>query len=131
MKLQRFAYSDLGTFGRLLLPSFSCYTVERPWLNNRPFVSCVPEGTYRLEPRRYNRGGYETLEITGVPNRSLILIHKGNLPRHVQGCVAVGRRLGCLEGTWSVLESAQAFAAFWAAVQDAQPAEITIEREPI
>lgn len=39
--LTRFAYSPYGTFGKLLLPEFECYTVERPWLDNKPGRSLI------------------------------------------------------------------------------------------
>ena len=56
--LERFAYSPMGTFGVLTVDDFECYTVERPWLDNKPRESCIPEGVYRLELGMYNRGGY-------------------------------------------------------------------------
>ena len=126
LTLERFCAAETAVFGRLLAPSFSCFTVERPWLDNRPFVSCIPEGLYPLRPRRYNRGGYETFEIADVPGRTHILIHRGNLPRHVQGCVAVGRALGCIGGEWAVTQSAAAFAAWWESVRLEMPREITV-----
>jgi len=44
----------MGTFGELKLWNdmelvFTAYTVERPWLNNTPFKSCIPAGNYILE----------------------------------------------------------------------------------
>ena len=46
VRLVRHAYLPVGTFGRLWLPGFDCWTVERPWKNNRRNVSCFPIGTY-------------------------------------------------------------------------------------
>jgi len=111
-RLGRFCYSPMGTFGRLNLGEFTLYTVERPWLDNRPSISCIPEGTYRCEPRRYNRGGYDTVEVLGVPGRSHILFHRGNTMHDVEGCIALGNRLGSLGGLWAVLESREALEAF-------------------
>ena len=114
--LARFASAPTATFGRLLAPGFSCFTVERPWADNRRWISCIPVGTYPLRPARFVRGGYNTLEVTGVPGRSAILIHKGNLPTDVQGCVALGTGLGVVDRQWAVTGSAAAWAEFEALV---------------
>ena len=91
---------------------FECHTVERPWANNAPNISCIPEGTYTLKSRRFYRGGYDTWEVTNVPGRSLILIHKGNTAEHVEGCIALGTRRGVVGGRWAVTHSKQAFEKF-------------------
>lgn len=91
---------------------FECHTVERPWANNAPNISCIPEGDYTLVPRWFYRGGYMTWEVTNVPNRSLILFHKGNLAIHVEGCIALGTIRGALGRQWAVLHSGKAFKSF-------------------
>lgn len=101
----------------ILLPSektklFECHTVERPWANNAPNISCIPEGDYMLVPRWFYRRGYMTWEVTNVPHRSLILFHKGNLAIHVEGCIALGTRRGALGHQWAVLHSGRAFKEF-------------------
>ena len=51
MYLERYEYNDVGTFGSLHLPDGSQLAVlEPPWIDNGPFVSCVPEGKYVLVP---------------------------------------------------------------------------------
>ena len=60
-------------------------TLEPPWLENKPNRSRIPAGTYKIKPRRYNKGGYDSFEIVGVPGRSLILFHAGNVPRNTRG----------------------------------------------
>ena len=88
----RFRKKADGTFGRMRLPSGKVlFTCEKPWNDNKVGESCIPEGRYLCQPRRYNKGGYDTFEITGVPGRSAILIHKGNSDENVKGCIAVGR----------------------------------------
>lgn len=126
MILERFCCADFGTFGRLFVPGYSCYTVERPWLENRPWVSCIPCGTYGVEAQRYNRGGYETCGLMDVPNRTHILIHRGNLPTDVQGCIAVGTDVGCVNGKWAVTGSAAAFEELWAVVEALLPGTLEI-----
>ncbi len=63
---------QISTSGRRV-----CDSIELPWLQNQPGVSCIPEGKYRIE-KRYSRRFKTHLLITGVPGRSLILIHPAN-----------------------------------------------------
>lgn len=129
LRLVRDTYSrEMGTFGTLSgyqggeqwlqrNKMFEFETVERPWANNAPYVSCIPEGSYVLLQRTFYRAGYETLELQDVPDRSHILIHKGNTPADVQGCIALGDRRGTLENLWAVLGSGIAFDRFWKHIQ--------------
>lgn len=110
--LERFCYGDAFTFGRMEVAGAVLFTVEKPWLENQPRISCIPEGRYRCVPRRYFRGKYDAVEITGVPDRSHILLHKANRAVDVQGCVGVGAALGCLGNDWAVLQSAPGFSHF-------------------
>ena len=57
VKLERFAYTPMGTFGRLKVGDFEFFTVERPWVDNEPFKSCVLEGEYELLLDHYHKGG--------------------------------------------------------------------------
>lgn len=112
MKLERFAYTDMGTFGRISVDGQTLYTVERPWLDNKPNVSCIPTGTYQCKPRWYNGGGYPAVEVCDVPNRTHILFHVGNTMNDSAGCILVTSRLGCLGGLWAGLASKNAFKLF-------------------
>lgn len=116
--LERFAYTPEGVFGRLVIPEFICYTVERPWLDNKPQVSCIPEGIYSLKLSRYERGGYPAYEVTNVPNRTMIKIHIGNTMDDVIGCIALGKTLGFTQRKWAVLNSGKAFQEFMAAMAE-------------
>lgn len=112
LELERFAYTDMGTFGRMTVAGVTLYTVERPWLDNKPSISCIPEGVYRCHPRWYNGGGYQAIEVADVPNRSHILFHIGNNMHDSAGCILVNSKLGSLEGIWSGLGSKPAFKHF-------------------
>lgn len=114
MFLQRFCYGPNGTFGHINVDGIILATVERPWLENRPMVSCIPEGEYKCRPRRFYRGGYDAIEVRDVPGRTHILFHRANLPSDVAGCIGVGSRLGTLYGQWAVLDSRSAFDLFMA-----------------
>lgn len=117
MFLKRYGSNPVyGTFGELTVeihkPSgqsetvFRCYTVERPWIDNKPFISCIPAGMYRVKHRMYNRGGYPALHICDVPDRSYILIHRANHMLELLGCIGVGRDFGYVYNKWAVTSSA-------------------------
>ncbi len=126
VKLERFAYTPFGTFGRILIPEFECYTVERPWLDNKVRQSCIPEGVYDLELGMYNRGGYPAYEVKDVPNRTLIKIHIGNTIDDIVGCIAPGKSLGFMEKKWAVSSSKKAFTEFMDAMKDVESTKINI-----
>lgn len=108
--LERFAWPDTGTFGWMTTPSGRRYaTVERPWFNNAVGISCIPLGEYVCKPSRYNRGGYDAIEVTNVDGRTHIKIHIANEPSEVAGCIGTGVRHGALNGNWAVLSSESAF----------------------
>ena len=120
MKIERFAHTDFGTFGNLEVQKrgkkFTCFTVERRWLQNERNVSCIPEGAYRMNKRkssvvsRTTKGNFkEGWEVTGVPNRSYIMIHPGNTFHDVTGCIAVGEQLGWVRNGLGVTQSILTF----------------------
>lgn len=117
IQLQRFAYSPMGTFGKIIAPSgFSCFTVERPWMGNRQNISCIPEGRYVLRKRyspvveRTSGGEFtEGWQVTEVPERTFIMLHPGNHMEHVEGCIAPGLHLGFIQEKWAVTSSRIAF----------------------
>ena len=122
LTLRRFADSPMGTFGRLTLPDgWGCFTVERPWAQNKPGVSCIPVGTYQLKLDQYHKGGYPAYEVTGVPNRARILIHRANRAEEVEGCIAPGTSLGSIQGEWAVTNSGTAFDHLMLALVNSPP----------
>ena len=111
LDLHRFAcHPAIGTFGTLEVDGMTLFTVERPWHNNERMISCIPPGSYGLKSRKFYRGGYNAIEVTGVEDRSYILFHKANHMNHLAGCIAVGMELGMVDGLWAVTNSAGAFA---------------------
>ncbi|MFA0814041.1 DUF5675 family protein, partial [Microbulbifer epialgicus] len=69
LTLTRFAYGSEATLGRLCVGDRTFYTVERPWLGNKPFESCIPEGVYQCDP--YSSAKYPSVwELQEVPGRS-------------------------------------------------------------
>ncbi|MBS1563044.1 MAG: hypothetical protein JST39_01590 [Bacteroidetes bacterium] len=82
-------YLAKGTNGLLHLDgALVSYTIELPWKNNQPQVSCIPEGRYALQKRYSPRLGV-VLEVMDVPGRADILIHAANHALHeLKGCIA-------------------------------------------
>lgn len=108
-------YTPHGTFGTLIDQSGAqlCVTAERPWLNNRPFESCIPEGEYDLLPHRSPTFG-NTLAIVGGTvslyqsdehTRYAVLFHAANLVEELHGCIAPGKRCGVIGQQWAVMQS--------------------------
>lgn len=107
--IKRFCVGPMGTFGTMSVDGVTLYTVERPWLNNQPNISCIPDGLYTCKPRRFYRGGYDAIEITNVIGRTHILMHIANLPERLKGCIGINSELGCLYGQWAGRGSRDAF----------------------
>lgn len=126
--LARFAYTEKGTYGRLSVGAFSCFTLELPWLNNEPFISCIPEGTYELE-RGWFKGRYENYALLGVAGRWAIEIHVGNEVADLSGCIALGRIPLGINDQWGVGDSTVAHDAFMEAMGGIKRAEIEVCRE--
>ncbi len=89
--LHRICEDRFGTHGRLTTEEGNtiCFTIERPWLDNKHDVSCIPVGEYACIPHDSPQHP-DCWEITGVPDRSAILIHTGNSMADTEGCVIVG-----------------------------------------
>lgn len=70
-----------------------CKTLELPWLNNKPQISCIPAGKYVCRRVKSSKFG-ETFQVCDVPGRVGILFHTGNsAPKDTRGCVLLG--VGC------------------------------------
>ena len=100
--LRRQRSGEQGTVGVLCLPGLPpTPVIEPPWRDNRRNRSCIPVGLYEVVPHlspRHRR----CLLVTGVPGRSHILFHAGNLGgdvergwhTHTKGCLLPGLRQG-------------------------------------
>ncbi|MBU8883860.1 hypothetical protein KSK37_12260 [Kaistella sp. DKR-2] len=82
-------YRPKGTNGILLFNGAElCRTIELPWQNNQPRVSCIPEGKYRLR-RRHTARFKAHFEVMDVKDRKYILFHAGNdAGKELRGCIA-------------------------------------------
>jgi len=110
--IKRFAYHPEGTLGVMNVPNHQLhtfYTVERPWLGNEPFLSCIPLGEYSIIWKQSPKFGW-CHEIENVSGRSHILFHVANFPEEVEGCIGVGMSL--MGGRIAVGESRKGIEAF-------------------
>ncbi len=119
LELVRFAHLPEGVLGELNFPSgLKLFTIERPWLENKPFVSCIPAGVYQLEWDTTGR-------IKNVPRlvatqpRTQINIHVANWARELHGCIAPGLDWGINEGVPSVTNSRHAMDLFLEQIEPA------------
>lgn len=119
------------TVGRLLVNGKTFYTIERPWIPNtfggpcgEKYVSCIGEGTYKLEP--WARPSGEKVFIIFNPalgvyrmprdvpkgqekaTRTLCLIHAANYAHDVNGCIGPGKAIRRDAGEWMVTQSRDA-----------------------
>lgn len=118
--LVRLERSDEGVFGMLRIDGqVQCVTLEPPQRGNEKNVSCIPPGRYDCR-RRVSRRFGETFEVLGVPNRSDILFHAGNLATDSRGCILLGEGLGRVQGRRAIVRSRSAVSVFCAALQREQ-----------
>ena len=118
--LDRLESGDQGTFGRMWTRGLELYSGELPERGNAPNVSCVPPAMYRViwtfSPhfRRY------MYLLLGTAPRAGIREHPANLMgdraqgwrAQLNGCIALGERLGWLDGQKALLISAPAVRRF-------------------
>lgn len=82
-------------------------TLELPWRNNQRNISRIPTGEYAVERTISPRFG-KVWQVKTVPERSNILIHRGNAPEDTEGCILVGFRFGDTLGAARIHESRDA-----------------------
>lgn len=118
--LERLEATAHGTFGRLYLPDCTLFTGELPWRDNKPNISCIPKGVYDVVWSMSPRFRKMLYLVTAVPNRTGIRFHAANLMGDVtkglraqlNGCIALGEKLGSIENQKALLVSAPAMRRF-------------------
>lgn len=118
--ITRIDSSDEGTFGRLTAGNFSCFTGELAWRDNQSNISCIPKGQYvcrwEMSPR-FNRHMYG---VYSAPGRAGIRKHAANFmgddtkgfKRQLNGCIALGEKIGHISGQKALILSAPAMRRF-------------------
>lgn len=118
--LTRLDLSDQGTFGVIIVDDLTLYTGELPWIDNESNISCIPKGIYQCKWTHSNRFKKYMYEVCGVEKRSGIRKHSANLMGNItkgfkaqlNGCIALGERLGWMNGQKALLLSAPAMRRF-------------------
>ena len=92
-------YTQWGTFGRVTVGNFSCWSGEPCWQSNISSISCIPVGVYPVVPVMHYGGDgpggnrdYPAWGLEQVQGRANIHIHVGNFPARgdSQGCILLG-----------------------------------------
>lgn len=89
-----------------------CKSLERPWLDNKSSISCIPAGMYRVTwnySPAFKRDMYLLLE---TQPRSGIRIHPANLASELQGCIALGDSISKVKGRAFLSNSGNTVKAF-------------------
>ena len=124
--LRRVAATDYATYGVLIRDGVPfAVTLERPWLDNTPRESCIPAGTYRCQRVDSPKFG-DTFEVTGVPGRSHILFHKGNVAEDSLGCILVGEAFNPVKGKPGITASADGYGEMMALQQGVNTFTLTV-----
>ena len=119
--------ADTPTYGVLLNEGIPfALTLERPWLENMPNVSCIPAGRYKAI-RHVSPTFGETYWLQDVPGRSEILFHKGNVAAHSEGCILLGESFSHVMGENGITQSKEAFAEFMRILEGQREFIIEIE----
>lgn len=95
--LLRHGYAPDHTLGALVALDqrgnllHTCITLELPWRDNAPQISCIPEGLYQVAARKSDKFGYH-YHVLDVPAREWILFHPGTYTRQLRGCIIPGAK---------------------------------------
>lgn len=87
------------------------FTLENPWLNNSPNISCIPAGDYLVE-RHYSPKYGNCYQVADVASRTHILFHAGNTAKDTKGCILLGMGAGEINGKPAITSSRVAVAEF-------------------
>lgn len=112
--------TPVATYGRIMLPPEHpspikvWRTLELPWKDNQPRVSCIPEGAHEFSRRYSPHNGCEVFTGVHIEGRSYINIEAANYVRQLLGCIALGKTIFDLDGDGidDTAHSKQAFREF-------------------
>ena len=134
LSLTRYWTSDLQTRGILRVDNKAFKTLELPWRSNTRRTSCIPPSpgdvaTYTLSHREAHQSAsftYPHFILEGVPGRSYILIHRGNVYSHTMGCILVGRQFQDInaDGYPDVTDSKRTLQTLREMIPDGTPMQI-------
>lgn len=113
-------FTASGTFGKIIVDKQLFFTAELPWRDNKPMISCIPEGVYECSWTYSSRFKRYTYLVEDVDGRAGIRFHPANFvgdrekgfKAEVDGCISLGLAQGFMNGQRAVLGSAKAVKAF-------------------
>lgn len=96
------------------------FTGELPWRDNAASVSCLPSGKYQASMTWSPRFRRQMYLLDGTTPRAGIRAHSANFMgdaslgyrKQLNGCIALGERLGVMDGQKALLLSAPAVRRF-------------------
>jgi hypothetical protein len=102
LTIDRGPSTDLGTFGVAAIGTMTWHSLELPWRDNRPNLSCIPPGVYRASVVESAHFGREVYLLQGVPGRIDVEVHPANWGGDIEkgfytdlkGCLSIGESLG-------------------------------------
>lgn len=118
--LERFDKSDQGCFGHYWTSGLSLFSGELPDRGNQPSLSCIPPKLYQVVWALSPRLKRFTYRLLGTEPRLGILEHSANfmgditkgLKAQLNGCIALGEKLGWMDGQKALLLSVPAIRRF-------------------
>lgn len=118
--LIRLDHGDEGTFGRIVVPGLTLFTGELPWRNNLSNLSCIPPAVYNVVWDYSPHFGRYMYLVLGADPRAGIRAHSANFMgdpnmgyrKQLNGCIALGEKLGWMDGQKALLVSAPAVRRF-------------------
>ena len=101
-------------------------TLERNWVQNKKEESCIPMGDYicqRIVSPKYG----DVFEVINVPQRTHILVHKGNVEDDSKGCILIGEQFGFLKNKVAITHSGDGFNEFMNRLKGVSQFRLVIE----
>lgn len=112
--IKRTSDNGVEILGTLTTGTFTCKTLERPWLGNQHNISCIPLGQYNCVLSHLSTMNISAYELQDVNGRSGIFIHPANLVSQLEGCIAIGADYSDINGDkqLDVINSRATFQSF-------------------
>ena len=99
VEVVRILGQDDCTLGQLFVNNVCLrYVLELPWKGNKPMISSIPPGTYKLSLHNDSKQRMR-VHLEGVPGRQGIQMHIGTTPEDTQGCVLIGTGMSAVHCT--------------------------------
>ena len=137
LTVNRYSSSKNGVQSHVSYGSDSWHGLERPWIDNLPYESCIPTGVYTLYPWDSPKFGDVYILIGGTVGinqgdgeRFACLIHPANYTHQLQGCLALGKKKSDYhkpEDTAAVWSSRDALNELKEAIGYSDPAQLIIK----